>query len=353
MSRVNDTGSSDQEAIPSIEIGSFIALRPDESEFIGSASGIFFTNTVFQAFAATAPPHTASSINAADTPGQDSSHGLFVAAEDEPGQDVDDPSHQERQVHDGAGHDDPQATVSSSWGIAEDGLGIPPSRDKAKALVMLYFRDWHPFFPFLHGPTFLDQVDAFYESGSEEYTDKSKFDHRKKVCRAVTLQSVFNIAALGWTGRQRLSTSCQISSTSSLTNLIGVLSSCNDIASLQALLAAGLYLMTRMSLRTASTIIGVVTQAVYRSGLHRCPYRYVQLPPDVRLIRQRIFWCAYILDRQLSQALGHPPAMKDDEIDVCYPGMTELHSPVRARQAFGSTACVGWRQVPASEKQRT
>lgn len=36
---------------PPMEIGSFVSLPPDDSEFIGSASGVFFADTVFRAFA--------------------------------------------------------------------------------------------------------------------------------------------------------------------------------------------------------------------------------------------------------------------------------------------------------------
>ncbi|KAH8174492.1 fungal specific transcription factor domain-containing protein [Sarocladium implicatum] len=330
MTGVNDGGAGDREVIPPIEIGSFIALRPDESEFIGSASGIFFTNTVFQAFATATSPNAALLDNDAVTPDPASSHTLFIAAENETTQELDNETRQDRNASRLNENQESRANDSPSYGMTEAGLGVPPPPEIAKDLLMLYFRNWHPFFPFLHGPTFLDQVNSFYETDWGADTNIPRLDQRRRICQAVTFQCIFNVAASGQTGRHRLRTSCRIQSTSTLTNLIGVLSSSSDIASLQGLLAAALYLMTQLSLRAASTIIGVLTQALYQSGLHRCPHRYVQLPSEMRLIRQRIFWCAYVLDRQLSQALGHPPAMKDNEIDVCYPGMNELHSSVRA-----------------------
>jgi hypothetical protein len=71
------------------------------------------------------------------------------------------------------------------------------------------------------------------------------------------------------------------------------------------------------------------------------------LPLDACHIRQRIFWCAYILDRQLSQLLGHPPAIKDSEVDVCIPGMTELHNPVKASEPISNPSAGSGEQVAA------
>lgn len=211
---------------------------------------------------------------------------------------------------------------------------------------MLYFKNWHPFFPFLHGPTFVDQVNSFYEKTSRAEANASP-SLRSRILTAVTFQCIFNIAGSSQATRQHLDSSSQIQSVSSLTNLLGVISKSHDIASLQALLAVELYLMTKMSLRAASTVHGALTRILYHSGFHRCPYRYVQLPQQSCDIRQRIFWCAYVLDRQLSQALGHPMAIKDEELDVCIPGMVELHKPVGTREQTSPTLNVSGDDVRA------
>jgi hypothetical protein len=46
-------------------------------------------------------------------------------------------------------------------------------------------------------------------------------------------------------------------------------------------------------------------------------------------MRKRIFWSAYVIDRHLSQVLGHPLALNDEEIDVCLPGAPEVHNPAK------------------------
>jgi hypothetical protein len=72
------------------------------------------------------------------------------------------------------------------------------------------------------------------------------------------------------------------------------------------------------------------------AGLHRCPFRYAQLSSHDRQLRKRIFWCAYAIDRYLSQALGLPLGIQDSDIDVCLPAAPEMHSPRRLRDLQSS-----------------
>ncbi|OAA57265.1 Transcription factor [Cordyceps fumosorosea ARSEF 2679] len=311
---------------PPIEVGSFVSRRPDKSEFIGSASGVFFINTVFRAFAASSssPAAAAAAAAARDDPGS-----LPATHEQQPG-DGDD-------LLLGLISDDAStgaATPSGPhYGIGVPGLGAPPTPAAAKELLMIYFRKWHPVFPFLHGPTFFEEVHRFYSAtipggggggGGETLRDK--------LCRALRFQCVFNIAATD-ADDQLSEPRCRITSPALLTGLLGlVVAGDQDVRALQTLLAMELYLVTRMSSRAASTVHGALTRLMYQAGLHRCPFRYRQLPrgDDALGVRQRVWWCAYVLDRHLGLALGHPVAVSDDEVDVCVPGGPELHGPVEA-----------------------
>ncbi|KAL6856660.1 fungal-specific transcription factor domain-containing protein [Trichoderma novae-zelandiae] len=335
---------ADSQQIPPIEIGSFIALRPDKSEFIGSASGVFFANTVFRAFAtATATATPTSGGTAAAKRRQGDVDGLGATATPDPGSAHEyvmaEEKAQEQAVEDddslGVGavgaEDASKSPGTRSYGVAAPGLGIPPPPAVAKRLLVEYFRRWHPFLPFLHGPTFFEKVNRFYEleGGSPE-----PMSQRNKVYQAIIFQCVFNIADSNHNQKQEreLPEESRIKSPVALTSLLGILSSGHDIPSLQALLAVELYLMTQMSLRAASTVHGAMTRILYHCGLHRCPFRYVQLPRDICDMRKRIFWSAYVIDRHLSQVLGHPLALNDEEIDVCLPGAPEVHNPAKPFQ---------------------
>lgn len=337
MSGLSKGKDSGRASIPPIEIGSFAAPRPDKSDFIGSASGVFFVNTVFRAFAAAAvspdagqSQHTAGAATVAVATGPDpgSAHSYLVADESTQVQTGSDDAILQAE----ALIQDTESPEVRSYGVTAPALGRPPPPAVANKLIMLYFRNWHPFFPFLHGPTFFEQVDHFYHKGRGLHgNDNAALNSSSKLCRAVTFQCIFNIAASG-RDSVHLENGSRIQSAMALTDLLGAISGTHDISALQALLAAELYLTSTMSLRAASTVHGALTRILYHSGFHRCPFRFVQLPRAMYDIRKRIFWCAYVLDRYLSQALGYPVAIRDDEVDVCIPGMAELHKPVKPRE---------------------
>lgn len=330
--------TTDGRAIPPIEIGSFLASQPDKSEFIGSASGIFFVNTVFRAFAAAnsiSPPLPVSNDQSNGPQPQTGSQTPDVSqfgASTAIRQDADDLIQVRRYAK---GEEAAPRDSSFRYGVSVPGLGVAPEPAVTKELMMIYFREWHPFFPFLHGPSFLDQVNHFYTGaakGDSELDECAPYLDHRKTARAVIFQCIFNVAASSNEGKELLHKSSRIQSTFALTSLLGVVSSTNEILSLQALMAMELYLVTTMSLRAASTVHGTLTRILFHSGFHRCPYRYVQLGTQKCEIRQRILWSAYILDRYLSQALGHPLGINDDEVDVCIPGLGELHQPIRPEE---------------------
>lgn len=321
QTRQANAGSSS--AIPPIEIGTFVSLGPDQSEFIGSASGVFFANTVFRAFSGLRSHVTSSSES---TPDQPESTSEQVRASSSV---VADPGSAHNYI---AGSESPRDEIITGQHVIEAetiptgvaALGTPPSADEAKTLIMSYFQNWHPMFPFLHGPTFLNKVNGFYDR-FDSSTESARYTE-SDLCWAVTLQCILNVATS--TRNQELNPAHRIHRASALMSVLGPLYCHHDIPTLQALLAAELYLISIMSLRAAATIHGAATRILYHAGFHRCPGRYSQLRDDSREVRKRIFWSSYVLDRYLAQALGHPVAFNNAEIDVCVPGLEELHQPV-------------------------
>jgi Fungal specific transcription factor domain len=306
-------------SIQPLEIGSLRALSPDESRFIGSSSGIFFVNTVHRAFAISKGGALFGGIREEGAHDHPSIDECIVGPES--------PRNSKQDEITRAVTPPIQTSGLISYGIKQRGLGIAPDLSQAKELITVYFQVWHPLFPFLHGPTFLQDLESFYARRYSINTqDPSGI--RRNTCQAVVFQCVFNIAASGRTDLI-LPQDCCIESSASLLSLIGSeLLSKHDVLSLQALLAAQLYLIVTMSLHAASTVGGILLRAIFHSGFHRCPFRYPQLSQFDREIRKRIFWTAYATDRYLSQALGHPLGVQDSDTDVCFPGTEELHSPI-------------------------
>lgn len=321
------------------ETGSLTAHSNNESQFVGSSSGVYFINTVRQAFSKNL-----------DQPGNSSPSGQgFPPPEDTLVGSEDSPRDKHRDLFSTTaspsitGGDGPGPESLGCWKYASTvsaQLGNVPPLDMAKELMMAYFKVWHPLFPFLHGPTFLQAMELLYSGDSQDPTAVNQnqppsHDH-SNVCWTTIFQCVFNLASL-LRPDLHLPPGSQIDSPSGMYSLLGTLSSRHDLSSLQALLAAQLYLVAKMSLRTASTVGGCILRSMLHAGLHRCPFRYKELSSHDRQLRKRIFWCAYAIDRYLSQALGLPLGIQDSDVDVCPPGAHEVHFPGTSRAPLSST----------------
>ncbi|KAL3421508.1 C6 transcription factor [Phlyctema vagabunda] len=287
------------------EIGSLRAIDHGESHFVGSSSGVFFVNTVRRAFAVSAS-HGAPVENSPHS--RDPSPEQFIAGNDD---------------SKGPHHPGNPYTNTTSSRVSDD-LGQLPEYPVAKKLMMVYFKSWHPLFPFLHGPSVSRDLDRLYFDKAQ---DASK---QNRLCCSILFRCIFNIALLD-SHMDGFPTGSKFQSPSDLVTILAQLALHNDIFSVQTLLAAQLYLISVMSLRAASTVGGMIFKSIYNAGLHRCPYRYEQISLQDRDIRKRIFWSAYAIDRYLSQALGHPLGIQDSDIDVCSPGTAELHKPALHR----------------------
>jgi hypothetical protein len=310
------------------EIGSLTAHSNEDSQFVGSSSGVYFINTVKRAFSA--------GMDTSDSPetGFPTAEDTLVGTEDSP---------RKQQCRASFKHDSitsAEAESPAPWkydpAIATF-VGIAPPLGLAKEFMMVYFKVWHPLFPFLHGPTFLQTMEMLYSGTGQDSATADESPDNRSTCWTVILQCIFNLGSLLRPDLE-LPPASRIQSPSEVTSLLGSLATRHDIASLQALLAVQVYLVAKMSLRLASTFGGCILRSIMHAGLHRCPFRYAQLSSHDRQLRKRIFWCAYAIDRYLSQALGLPLGIQDSDIDVCLPAAAEMHSPRRLRELQSSVS---------------
>ncbi|KAF3393972.1 hypothetical protein F1880_005077 [Penicillium rolfsii] len=307
------------------EIGSLIAHSNEDSQFVGSSSGVYFVNTVKRAFS--------TGLDGSGSPetGFPPAEETLIGADDSP-------RHKRHCVaasNTDSGFSLPAWRSPLQWKYDRQiaaYLGAAPPLEVARELMMAYFRVWHPLFPFLHGPSFLQAMERLYSSLPETKSSEDITSDHGSACWTVICQCVFNLGALLLPDLE-VPSECRIQSPGSMTALLGSLSTRHDIASLQALLAAQVFLVAKMALRPASTFGGCILRSMLHAGLHRCPFRYAQLSSHDRHLRKRIFWCAYAIDRYLSQALGLPLGIQDSDIDVCLPAAPEVHYPPRARNS--------------------
>jgi Fungal specific transcription factor domain len=293
------------------EIGTLKKLPNHGTAWLGSSSGVYFVNTVRRAFS------TAFAATQAVPASED-----ILTGEDAEGRSYNGP------LLEGS------STTDTFPALLSTSLGRLPDRKIAMELIMSFFQTWHPIFPMLHGPSFLMDMELLYAAERPTPPNFSGNPATKTpdntppidVRKIVTFQLIINVASLDRTDIQ-LPLESRIRSTADVTRVAGSLALDHDIATLQTLLAAQLYLVATLAIRPASTVGGIIVKLIYHAGLHRCPLRYAQLSEAACDIRKRIFWTAYVLDRHCSLSLGDPNTIQDDDIDVCLSGR-ELHKAV-------------------------
>ncbi|CAK4004118.1 Transcription factor, fungi [Lecanosticta acicola] len=294
------------------EIGSLTQPSPHESRFIGSSSGIYFINTVKQAFEQSG--RQCGSLPAAeDTVGGEDDYASArnsPAREREHGLEVTFTAQGAIEIHNSAN------------------LGLLLSFEVAQQLAIEYFKTWHPLLPFLSGPEFLRELHALYQDPRMMQGPGTVLVDRRQLCFLVILQCVLGVGASG------SSTAGHMPFRPDLLQLVSSLASRHDMLTVQTVLAAQVYCVSQMALRTASSLGGLLSKLLYHAGLHRCPYRYPQLSNEDRDLRKRVIWSSFALDRYICQALGIPVSLTEAEIDVCIPGRDETHG----RQTNGSEA---------------
>jgi len=298
---------SDSPAGSHFETGSLTLRAPQQSEFIGSSSGVHFIKLV-RAVCADTPVTSHPNLSDDD-----------LRTEDVLGGNDDESDVTDRYSSIPAQTAQSTASVSHS----NDNLVIPeinsslPSQLEAQAMAVHYFGSWHPLVPFLYGPLFMRDLDDLYRGALKEDLPAQ--------APSRTARHVFLLRCLFATVKADESSM----SPSDTLAVVGQLASRNDLLTIQAVLMAQLRCISAMALRAASSHSGLLSRSILHAGLHRCPFRYEQLDSGLKDLRKRIFWSAYILDRYLSQALGLPPTIADSDIDVCAPGCPELHSSAR------------------------
>ena len=268
-------------------------MRKDDASasFLGSSSGIHFVRTVYQAFAR----------RSADLRQARAGHESLVPGEDD---------------HLRPGHGRAGAPLWRPQELDFTNPSLP-----FETLIQLsenYFQNWHPVYPFLHAPSVLRTMDRMSQGGIQ-FIPRSD---------AAIIRSIFSISAID--ARQVQATSPAPAAMpaelvfqtahDAMNGLRDLLDESSCIASLQAAFSIQLFLTSILHLNAASRIGGFVTRTAFHLGLHRCPARYSCFTRDDVAIRRRLFWSIYCLERYLTQALGVPLSIRDDDIDVCYPG---------------------------------
>ncbi|KAI1125090.1 fungal-specific transcription factor domain-containing protein [Nemania abortiva] len=286
--------------------------EPGVPRFIGSSSGIHLIRTVSEVLARS---HTDQSRSR-----QEAATDLVPGEEDQ----LTGPSSSDPLTPEGP-------SFTPFWHPDEitGGIGAVDFDDMLQ-WTESYFKYWHPIFPLLHGPGFLGILEQVSQNGIETLGQAD----------AIMIRSILSICLADFRqigGRRdsfprNLVFLNQEDITSSLDF---VLSNPASIKNIQAALCVELFLISMLKFNMASRVGGIIIRMAFNLGLHRCPGRFPDFDAHNAMMRKRLWWSIYCLDRIVCQTLGLPLGIRDDDIDVCLP-VEEFHSIERDREGQGN-----------------
>ncbi|KAJ5385918.1 transcriptional regulator family: Fungal Specific TF [Penicillium cosmopolitanum] len=181
-----------------------------------------------------------------------------------------------------------------------------------------YFENWHPIFPCLHAPTVLKAMEKLSQHGPSAINRLDMTTIRSIISISLedSRQIENPVSKLGPVPASLVFSTVQ----HVMQDIQSIFAEPTTLPLLQSAFLAQLALTSLLRLNAASRVGGVITRTAFHLGLHRCPGRFSVFTSEEVGIRRRLFWSIYCLERYLSQALGIPLGIRDDDIDVCYPG---------------------------------
>ncbi|KAH8652373.1 fungal-specific transcription factor [Xylariales sp. PMI_506] len=189
-------------------------------------------------------------------------------------------------------------------------IPLPP-KPEAMSLLTDYFENFNCMFPLFHQPTFMHLVERQYSNdpydGSGWWASLNVVlatAHRLRVMSKLVPEEEDEKA---W---------------AYMKNAMGVFPELTmrntDLLSVQALLGMALFMQGTPNPQPSYILIAAAIRLSHSIGLHKRGSGFNLNPIEIEQ-RKRVFWIAYMLDRDLCLRSGRPPAQDDDDMNVELP----------------------------------
>ncbi|KAF3393410.1 hypothetical protein DPV78_009517 [Talaromyces pinophilus] len=186
-----------------------------------------------------------------------------------------------------------------------------PPKEEAMSLFRDYFDNLNCLLPLFHEPTFMHLVERQYSrdpyEGSGWWASINivlALSHRLRVMSHLVPQEEDKKAWLY------------------LKNAMGVLTELTmrntDLLSVQALLGMSLFLQGTPNPQPSFFLVAAAIRLSHSIGLHKRGSLFNLNPVEVEQ-RKRVFWIAYMLDKDICLRSGRPPVQDDDDMNVELP----------------------------------
>ena len=186
-----------------------------------------------------------------------------------------------------------------------------PPKEEALSLFKDFFENFNCMFPLFHEPTFMHLVDKQY---SRDPYEGSGWWASINVALAIA----YRIRVMSNVVPQQDDQKAWMY----LKNAMGVLTELllrnTDLLSVQALLGMSLFLQGTPNPQPSFVLISAAIRQAHSIGLHKRGSAF-----NLNLVeaeqRKRVFWIAYMLDKDTCLRSGRPPAQDDDDMNVDLP----------------------------------
>ncbi|KAK0626710.1 fungal-specific transcription factor domain-containing protein [Immersiella caudata] len=186
-----------------------------------------------------------------------------------------------------------------------------PSKPEALSLLKDYFENFNCMFPLFHQPTFMHLVERQYSNdpyqGSGWWASLNvalAIAHRLRVMSNLVSQEEDDKA---W---DYMKNAMAVYPELTMRN--------TDLLSVQALLGMALFMQGTPNPQPSFLLIATAIRLSHSIGLHKRGTGFNLNPIEVEQ-RKRVFWIAYMLDKDLCLRSGRPPAQDDDDMNVELP----------------------------------
>ncbi|KAJ2987185.1 hypothetical protein NUW58_g4643 [Xylaria curta] len=186
-----------------------------------------------------------------------------------------------------------------------------PPKPEALSLLKDYFENFNCIFPLFHQPTFMHLVERQYSSNPYEGSGWW-----------ASLNCVFAIAHRLRVMSNLVPQEEDEKAWAYIKNAMGVFSELTmrntDLLSVQALLGIGLFMQGTPNPQPLFLLVAAAIRSSHSIGLHKRGTGFNLNPIEIEQ-RKRVFWIAYMLDKDLCLRSGRPPAQDDDDMNVDLP----------------------------------
>jgi len=186
-----------------------------------------------------------------------------------------------------------------------------PPKPEALSLLKDYFENFNCIFPLFHQPTFMHLVERQYSS--DPYTGSGwwaslnvalAIAHRLRIMSNLVPKEEEDKA---WDYMKN-----------AMATFPELIMRNTDLLSVQAILGMALFMQGTPNPQPSFLLIAAAIRLSHTIGLHKRGTGFQLNPIEIEQ-RKRVFWIAYMLDKDLCLRCGRPPAQDDDDMNVELP----------------------------------